>query len=212
MTSVLLVDDDSRARETVRTILTSAADIEVVGEASGADEAIAELGERVPDVIVCGLSAPGMQDSDAIKHRHARLAQIPRVVLTRPAQSLDVDRLLRTGALGFVDRQAAAAELLPAVRAVHAGTRYVCMRLRPTLEQPVAEERRVGQPLANLTLRELQILRLLAAGKTNRETAQSLGLSRKTVSTHRTLILAKLGLRNNVELARFAIEHGLLNS
>lgn len=211
MTRVLLVDDDTLARQKQRTILENAADIEVVGEADNAEQAMAKLRAHAPDVIVASLCAPGMEHIATRIRQHAGKAQVPHLVLTACSQSQDAARLLRTGARGYVGKRSAASDLLEAIRAVMRGNRYVSAQLKPILEQAAVQEHNLPEHLGHLTPRELQILKLLAVGKTNRETAETLNLSRKTISTHRTLILAKLGLRNNVELAHFAIEHSLLN-
>ena len=211
MIRVLLVHDHALTRDGPREILQDAADVELVAEAADARAALALAAQHDPDVMVMDLDTPGVEDFAAIKRRHAHCAGIPTVVLTAHPESVDAGRLLRTGARGYVAAQAAPAELIAAVRAVHAGQRYVCRRLRPTLGDEAVAELDARERFARLTPRERQVFHLLAAGRTTSETATALGLSRKTVSVHRAHILAKLRLRNNVELARFAIEHELLD-
>lgn len=212
MIKVLFVHDDSRAREGLRRILQDAGDMDVVDEAADPAEAVKKLSRLKPDVIVLDASTPGMADFGAINRRCPHDAQIPLVILTRRPQPRTAARLVRSGALGFVVSRSASAELAEAVRTVHGGRPYVSGHLKAALDQARREEREIPQRLSRLTKRELQVLCQLAAGESNREIAQALVLSPKTVSTHRMHILAKLRLRNNVELARFAIEHNLLDS
>ncbi len=210
MIRVLLVHDQILMREGLRAILGGTGTIEVVSQAADADEALAAAHEHDPDVIVMDLATPGLDNLDAIKRPHAPHAAIPLIILTAQPESVDAGRLLRTGALGYVAAQAGPAELIEAVRTVHDGRHYVCRHLKHALEQARPAEDDAQAHLARLTKRERLVLGLLAAGQSTRQIAAGLGLSRKTVSAHRMNILAKLGLRNNVELARFAIEHELL--
>lgn len=206
MIRVLLVHDHALTRDGPREILQDAADVELVAEAADARAALALAAQHDPDVMVMDLDTPGVEDFAAIKRRHAHCAGIPTVVLTAHPESVDAGRLLRTGARGYVAAEAAPAELIAAVRAVHAGQRYVCRRLQPTLGSEAAELD-ARDRFARLTPRERQVFHLLATARSTSETATALGLSGKTVSVHRAHILAKLRLRNNVELARFAFEH-----
>ena len=211
MIPVLLVHDQALTREGLRGLLGAAADIEVVSQAADADQARAAAHEHDPDVIVMDLATPGLGNLDAIKRPHAPQAEIPLIILTARPESVDAGRLLRTGALGYVAAQSAPAELIEAVRTVHDGRHYVCRHLEQALEQARPAEDDAQARVARLTKRERLVLGLLAVGQSTRQIAAGLGLSRKTVSAHRMNILAKLGLRNNVELARFAIEHELLD-
>jgi DNA-binding NarL/FixJ family response regulator len=156
-------------------------------------------------------ATPGLDELEAIRRSHAPHAKIPLIILTEQPEPVGAARLARAGALGYVAPQSEPAELIEAVRTVHDGRRYVCRHLRRALEQQRRPAERDAQhPLGPLTRRERQVLRLLAAGRSTREIAAALGRSRKTVSAHRGHILAKLRLRNNAELTRFAIEHNLI--
>jgi len=211
MIRVLLVHDQALTREGLRRILGAAADVEVVGEAADADETLARAAELDPDVIVMDYATPGLDDFDALKRRQPLHAEIPLIILTAEPESVDAGRLLRAGALGYVAAQSAPAELIEAVRTVHDGRHYICRHLKHALEQARPAEDDAQARLARLTKRELLIFRLLAAGQSTRQIAAGLGLSRKTVSTHRMHILAKLGLGSTPELVRFAIECELLD-
>lgn len=211
MIRVLLVHDHDLTRESLRSVLDDATGIEVVSQATDALEAVKEVGRHEPDVIVMDAAAPGMDDFDAIKRRCPHHAQIRIVILTRLPRPRAAERLLRTSARGFVVGRSAPAELVKAIQTVHGGKRYVSPGLKQPLEQARAKEHKIPQSLRRLTKRERHVFRLLAAGRSTREIAEQLCLSRKTVSAHRTRIFAKLSLRNNVDLARFAFEHKLLD-
>ena len=211
MIRVLLVHDHVLTRASLRRILDVATGIQVVGEASSADEGLAAVRRHDPDVIVIGGATPGLDDLDAVRRRRAPHTEILLIIVTGKTRSVDSGRLLRTGALGYVATQSEPAELIEAVRTVHDGDRYVCRQLKHALEHRRLAEDDAQDPLARLTKRERQVFRMLAVGRTTRETAADLGLSRKTVSAHRAHVLAKLRLRNNAELACFAIEHKVVN-
>lgn len=206
----MLVLNDALAREGLRRILQDAGDMQVVGEATDASEAMEKAGQCEPDVIVAGLSAPDVEAFAAAKRRHRLIAETRIIMLVTPSHSLDSGRLLRTGALGYVATSSARAELIEAVRTVLDGRRYVCSYLRHALEQAPGTGHDAPDPIDHLTRREREVVQLLAVGRTTQEVAAALDLRPKTVSAHRARILAKLGLRNNVELAHFAIVHNLV--
>ena len=209
MIKVMLVAEHTLLREGLRRILEEDADMEVVAQAADASHAAEKASKLEPDIIVVDLTPPGVDGLEVIKRFHDLAPGSRIVALGATAQAHDPRRLFRAGALGHVLKNATSRELVAAIRTVHDGGRYVAQELENALE---SEPARGGAPdtvLSLLTDRELQILRQLAAGWTNREIAAVLGLSVKTVNTHRSNILTKLRLSNNVELTRFAIEHEL---
>lgn len=207
MIRVLLVHDHALTRESLYKVLRGATDVNVVGQAAEADQALAAARKHDPDVIVMGLVPRGLDTQAPVKQRHS---QVPLIVFKPQPKSINAGRLLHNRALGYICPPLARLDLVQAVRVVHAGKPYVCRHLKRALELARAEERQTPKRLSQLTKRELQLLRELATGKPNREIARALGLSPKTVSTHRMHILSKLGFHSNVDLARFAIEHNLL--
>ena len=209
MIKVMLVAEHTLLREGLRRILEEDADMEVVAQAADGSQAAEKASKLEPDIIVVDLTPPGVDGLEVIKRFHDLAPGSRIVALGATAQAHDPRRLFRAGALGHVLKNATSRELVAAIRTVHDGGRYVAQELENALK---SEPARGGAPdtvLSLLTDRELQILRQLAVGRTNREIAAVLGLSVKTVNTHRSNILTKLRLRNNVELTRFAIEHEL---
>lgn len=210
MIRVLLVDDHVLVRVGLRKILESAPDIEVIGEASSGEEAVALAKKLRPDVVVMDISMPGIGGLEATKRITEKDPAPAVLVLTVHPEERFGLRLLRAGALGYLEKKAAPDELVAAVRRVHKRMYY----LSPQLEQLVLQEH-FGRPRASevnkLTDRELEVLLLLASGKTSREVAEELCLSRKTVDTYRARIRKKLGLRTPADYLRFALNHHLVD-
>ncbi len=211
MIDIMIVDDHTLVRRGIQRILESEEDFRVVGEASDGEEALAKIVELQPDVVLMDIAMPGLDGIEATKRLlKKRKPTCQLLILTMYADEHYAARLLRMGALGYVVKDAAPHELAEAIRAVHQGNRFVSASLREAMAlryiDGLSED-----PVGALTDREFQICRHLASGSTNREIAQQLDLSVKTVDAHRLNILAKLGLRNNSELTKFAIQHGLVN-
>jgi DNA-binding NarL/FixJ family response regulator len=209
MIRVLIVHDHAATRGRLRSALAAAPGIRVVGHVADADQALVAARGLDPDVIVMALIPRGL-DTDAPAER--RYAQVPLAIFKPQPGSIDAGRLVHSDALGYLCPAATTLDLVAAVRTVHAGRPFVCPHVRAALKQARPKAGGRSERLDRLTQRELQLLRELAAGKPNREIARALGLSPKTVSTHRMHILAKLGLHSNVELARLAFEHNLLDT
>ena len=185
-------------------------DLAAVGEAGSADEAIAEARALRPDVIVldAGLSKQGERDIvQALAETHPT-GKV--VVLSVQDEPQDVKEAFELGARGYVVKQAVETELVPAIREVAAGGRYVPPGLGARLIEAVAAERRAEKdPLSN---REREVLRLLALGHTNQEIAQKLHISVRTSEAHRAHIMQKLRLSTRADLVRYALGRGLLEA
>ncbi|NLX20669.1 MAG: response regulator transcription factor [Phycisphaerae bacterium] len=209
MIRILIADDHTLVRQGLRRLLEEEKDFRVVAEAGDGAEVMRLVGEQPVDVVLMDIAMPGMDGFEATK-RLTKKKGGPRVlVLTMYADEHYAARLLRIGAMGYVVKDAAATELVEAVRTVHEGRRFVSASIREHLALRYIDG--LGDDaVESLTNREFQVLRYLAAGSTNREIAKQLGLSVKTVDAHRLNILAKLGLRNNSELTKFALRHHLI--
>lgn len=209
MIRVAIADDHALVRQGIRRILEAELDIRVVGEAQDGDEALALVRRSHPDVLILDISMPGKDGLEATREIRAQGVPTRILILTMHNEEHYALRTLRAGAQGFLYKGADSEELVRAVRAVSQGITY----LPPEIERVFAERfvhPEEADPAERLTDREFQVLRLLAQGRTNREIAEELGIQLKTVDSHRRRILKKLGLRNNAELTRFAIRHGLI--
>ncbi len=208
---VLLVEDHETVREGLRLLLDSQADMEVVAEASDGRTAV-EFNERYrPQVVVMDLSMPemnGLQATQAIKQRHPETAI---VALTRHDDAPFVDELRKAGASAYVLKQSPSRELLDAVRVAAIGGSYTDSQLRArdggaTTGNPVGGARRPP----SVSEREKQVLRMMAVGHSNKEIAEALGITIKTVEVHKANAMRKLKLRGRIDVVRYAILHGWL--
>ncbi len=209
MIRTLIVDDHKIVREGLIQILRETPDICVVGEAGNGREALQKLRVSTPDVVLLDVSMPemdGMASIHAIKQEYPKL---PVLVLSMYPEEQYAIRFLKVGAAGYLTKESASDELIEAIRKVAGGGRYVTGSLADRLAGELGRHPHQGD-LAALSDRELQTLRLLAAGQTLSETAAQLSLSVKTISTYRARILTKLGLRSTAELIRYAVEHQLV--
>jgi DNA-binding NarL/FixJ family response regulator len=166
--------------------------------------------ELQPDVIIMDLSMPELNGADATR---AILERDPRcrvIVLSMYAQREYVRRALKAGAAGYVVKRSAAKEVVEAIRAVHAGQRYLSPRVADVVLDDYSNEKQ-DDPLARLSAREREVLQLLAEGRTGAQIAERLSLSQKTVETYRARLVEKLGIRDLAGLVRFAIQKGLVS-
>ena len=206
MIKVLIADDHDIVREGVNQIVSETSDIIVGGEARSGAEAL-DLARRGGwDVIILDLNLPDRPGLDVLTQLQG---SVPVLILSMHAEASYASRALRSGALGYVSKSSAREDLVPAIRNVARGERF----LSPALAQLLAfdamwpSRERAHE---SLSAREFQILCLIAAGKPPRDIATELNVSVKTVATHRARLLQKMGLRNNAELVQYAIEHRLL--
>jgi DNA-binding NarL/FixJ family response regulator len=207
---VLVVDDHPIVRQGLRSFLSSREGIEVIGEAGDAGEGLAEAARLLPDVVLLDLVMPGGGGVEAIGRIRA-LAPAPRVlVLTSFAAEDQVLPAVRAGASGYLLKDAAPADLEAAVRTVHRGGAVLDPQVASTVMGEVARGRG-GPGTDELTPRELDVLRLLGRGLSNRQLAEALFVSEKTVKTHVSSILAKLRLADRTQAALFAVRHGLVD-
>jgi DNA-binding NarL/FixJ family response regulator len=210
MIRVLLADDHSIVRAGLRRIIEDAGDLEVVAEADDGREAIRLVREHSPDVAVVDISMPGLDGLEVISQLQSIHSDIPILILTMHEEGQYVVRAIEAGAMGYITKQSAPEQLVNAIRKVHGGNRYLTDEAAEALALRIARGGSGTAPLDTLSMRELQVLRRLAMGQTNREIAHSYHISIKTVDTYRARLLKKLGLRNNAELSRFAMQNNLI--
>ena len=212
MIRVLLADDHSIVRAGLRRLVEDAGDMVVVAEAADGREAISKVQESLPDVVVIDLSMPGMDGLEVVGRLLSRDPKLPVLILTMHEEEQYVVRAIEAGAMGYVTKRSAAEQLLKAIRKVHAGGRFLSESASEALATRMAKGAAARSPLDTLSTREIQVLRGLALGKSNREIAETYHISIKTIDTYRARLLKKLNLRNNAELTRFAIQNRLVES
>ncbi len=210
---LLLVDDHAILRESLRAFLEAYPDLEVTGEASDGITAIAEAHRCRPDVIVLDMVMPGLQGPEITRRLKEELPAIRVLILTQYSDADYVLPCIQAGAEGYALKRAGGAELVRAVRAVYEGDGF----LHPSVARLVMEAAASGRtsledPLAALTSREREVLVLIGHGMTNREIAQSLAVSTKTVDKHRSRVMSKLRLDSRAALIRYAVEKHLVST
>lgn len=206
-----LCDDHAVVRSGLRRVLSDEADIEVVGEAGSAVEAVAVARVARPDVFVMDLGLPGTGGIEATRRVCAASPGTKVLVLTVHDDVAYLRKAFDAGARGYLVKEAADVELVLAVRHVAAGEEYVHPSLGAALLTPSAAGARAAGPGGELSDRELEVLRLVALGHTNAEIAAQLYVSIRTVETHRAHLQHKLGVKGRADLARRAREIGLLD-
>jgi two-component system invasion response regulator UvrY len=210
MIRILIADDHALVRAGLRHILDQPGEISVVGEASNGQALMAELRRTQCDVVLLDIGMPGRSGLDVLKDLRAECPDLPVLILTMYPEEQYAVRALRAGAAGYITKDSPPGELIGAVRKVAAGGRYVSLRTAESLAFEVQGGGRKA-PHEMLSDRELQVLCMIARGKTVREIAGELSLSPKTVSTYRSRVLAKLSLRNSTEITYYAVKESLVD-
>lgn len=209
MTRVLIVDDHAILRRGLRDILVTQLDAVETGEAANAAEALDLLIRERWDLILLDINLPGRSGLEVLEESRRLHPDTPVLVLTAYPEEQFAVQALRLGAAGYITKQEAADQLVTAVRRVLAGGRYVSNSLAERLATRLHDDSQ--QELhESLSPRELQIVRLVALGRSLKEIAAELALSEKTVATYRSRIAGKTGLRTSVEIARYALKHQLV--
>ncbi len=210
MIKVLLADDHSIVREGLRRVLEDSHEIEVIAEAADGETALEEAVSKKPDVAVIDISMPGMDGLEVVARLNSYCSDVPVLILTMHDEEQYVIRAIEAGAMGYVTKQSAPEQLVAAVKKIYSGGRYLTEKASEALALRVIRGNKNQTLTESLSMRELQVLRKLALGSTNREIAVSYNISIKTVDTYRFRILKKLNLRNNAELSRYAIQNNLV--
>jgi DNA-binding NarL/FixJ family response regulator len=209
---VVLADDHTLVREGVRLVLEAEGDLEVVGEAANGREAVKLAQALRPDVVLMDIAMPELNGIEAA-HELGTAAPGTRVVmLSMHATAEHAARALRAGAVGYVLKSSVGGEAVAAVRAAHAGRRFLSPRLSETLvEARLAQDGTAPRrsPLETLSQREREVLQLVAEGHSSAAVGRRLALSPKTVDTYRSRLMRKLGVSDLPALIRFAVENGI---
>lgn len=210
---VLIADDHTLFRESLRGLLNAAEGIEVVGEAGDGIEAVAKVGQLRPDVVLMDVAMPNMNGLEATRQIKRRNPSVKVLTLTMYETEQFIFEMLRAGASGYILKSAPGSELTSAIQAVSQGDAYLYPSvtrkvLDDYLERIKAETRESSRE--RLTRRELELLCLIAEGKTNKEIAKLLSISVSTVQTHRLNLMKKLKVHDRTQLVRYAIREGLM--
>lgn len=215
---VLLADPQRIVREGLRSLLACRTDIEIVGEAADGETAIAAARELRPDIVILEVAMPGVDGMEATRRIRAELPEIKVVALSAQSDRRTVIDMLRAGASAFLAKECGFDELMEAVRSVRDGRTSlgamatgslideVTGRIALPDKMPAPRSRGHGK---TLTGREVEVLQLLAGGKRVKEIAKALGISVKTVESHRQNIMDKLEIHSGIELTRYALREGL---
>lgn len=206
---LLLADDHAIVREGVSYLLSAQADMEVVGGAETASQAVALSVQLRPEIVVMDISLPGLSGIEATRQVVEAVPSTRVLILSMHSSPEHVYQAFGAGAMGYVLKEAAGTELVTAVRTVHAGRTYLSTRLPHEVMDRYFLERATSSPLQSLSMRERQVLELVVEGYSSTEIGTSLSLSPKSVDTYRSRIMRKLSIGDLPGLVKFAIRHGL---
>lgn len=209
MTRIVIADDHAVVRKGLRLILAAAEEVEVAGEAASADELLSLLRSMPVDAVVLDVVLGDRDGIEVLKHIRAEFPRMRVLVISVHGEEVFAVRAIRAGAAGYLEKSAPPEMVLDAVRRVASGGRWVSASMAERLTTSVAEGAGSSLPHERLSDREFEIFRLLGAGKSVTEIARALNLSVKTVSTHRTRIIARTGLTTNAEIVDYVVSNGL---
>jgi two-component system response regulator NreC len=208
---VLIADDHGVLRAGLRALLNTESDLDVVGEASGGIQALVLAARLQPDVMLMDISMPDLDGLEVTRQLAQQQPQIRVLLLTIHEDEAILREAIRAGAAGYIIKRAVESELINAIRSTAAGGMYVHPTLARVLLEDIARPPTTARATADLTARETEVLQAIAEGYTNRQIAERLHLSVRTVETHRANLRAKLDIRSRAGLVRYAAEKGLID-
>ena len=211
MINILLADDHPYLRRGLTQILTDEFSEAVIGEASNVHELVEQVQQRRWDVVVLDLTMPGRGGLEGLHELKRLFPNLPVLVLSMHPEDQFAVRVLRAGGAGYLTKESAPQELVQAIKAISRGGKYITPKTAELLASHIHQHDDHERPLHSfLSDREDQVFRLIAGGSTITEISDQLSLSIKTISTYRTRILEKLNLKTNADLARYAVQHHLV--
>jgi len=210
MTTVLLADDHAMVRAGLKELLGDTGDIAVTGEAGSGPEVVSRVREHDYDVLVLDMSMPGRSGIELIKQIKKEKPKLPILILSMHSEAQYAVRAIKAGASGYLTKDGAADQLVAAIRRIASGGAYMTPEAAELLARDYGRPADAA-PHTLLSDREFQVFRLIISGKSVTAIGEELALSVKTVSTHKTRILEKMGISSQVDLVRYAIRHGLLD-
>lgn len=212
MTKVLIADDHTIVRTGLRTLLQVETTLDLVGEATGGYDALQLVEELMPDILVLDISMPDLDGISVTRQLQVKHPDLKILILTLHDDKALLREAIKSGASGYILKRAAEAELISAIHIVMRGDMYVePSMLRELIDDRPKPMKQTQDSLDALTSREIDVLKLIVQGYTNRQIGEELGISVRTVEGHRANLSDKLGIRSRVELVRYAREQGLLD-
>lgn len=211
MIELIVADDHVVLREALCKLLEAKGKFKVIGQASNGVQLMKLLGEMKPDVLIIDMAMPEMNGLEALKQISQQKLAVPTLVLSADDQTKNVRTAINNGARGYLPKNVDVDELSFAIDAILKGNTYLSPSITETFLQNSESQPSTPNPLQILTRRELEVLKFLAEGKPNREIGTMLHISTRTVDTHRSNILKKLGLKTNAELVKLAIARGIVS-
>ncbi|MGD8712597.1 MAG: UvrY/SirA/GacA family response regulator transcription factor [Thiohalophilus sp.] len=212
MIKILLVDDHDLVRTGLRRLLEDVEDFDILGEATNGEEAMAMASKHDPDVVLMDINMPGIGGLEATRKMLSDKPDLRIIIVTMHQDDLFAQRLLKAGAVGYLTKGAKIDEISHAIRETLAGRRYITPEIAQQLALSQYSENESGSPFDSLSERELQVLLMLMEGQKISQISDKLCLSPKTVSTYRQRLYTKLGVQSDIELARLAMLHGVIES
>ncbi len=212
---ILLADDHAILRDGIRALLSDEADLQVVGEAENGRQALEKARALRPDIVIMDIGMPLLSGLEATKHIRREVPESRVLILTMHQNDEYLAQVLAAGASGYVLKDAAGRELVLAIRQVARGEPFFSPLMTRTLTSLYLnslEAERTHDPYDDLTIREREVLQLVAEGFTNRQIAEMLKLSIKTVKTHRLHLMQKLDLHDRTELVKYAFQKGIITA
>ncbi len=211
---VFLADDHLILREGIRSLLEKVPGIEMIGEADNGTEAVAKVGQLMPDVVLMDITMPGLNGLEATRQIKQQYPTVKVLILTMHETDQYLSEMLEAGASGYVVKTTTSSELISAIRDVYQGDVHLYPSIARMLVEDYLQKVKIGEEKESyngLTPREREILKLIAGGKQNKEIADLLGISVRTVQAHRTNLMDKLGAHDRTELVKYAIRKGIID-
>jgi DNA-binding NarL/FixJ family response regulator len=210
MMRIVLAEDHKTVREGIKMLVNAQSDMEVVGEAGDGAAAIKSVRDKRPDVIVMDISMPEMNGLKATRKLKAEFPDVKILTLTRHSDDSFLEQLIGAGASGYILKQSAPAELINAIRTVGGGNAYLDTSLTEKVMGGFLSRSLRGDRRSEVSDREMEVLRLIALGYSNKEIGTRLELSVKTVEAHKANAMRKLNMRGRIDIVRYAILQGWL--
>lgn len=206
---VILADDHQLFRDGIKSVLSAEQDIEVIAEANNGRELLQLINECSPQIVISDITMPDMSGIDACKEISSKYPCVKVLILSMHTNEEFIIEAIKSGAQGYLPKDTGRTDLLKAIRTLNDGNEFFSAEVSQTIIRNLMKQKDES-PISTLTQRELEIIKLVAEGLLNKEIANKLCISIRTVDAHKNNIMNKLELRTNVDLVKFAIKHKLI--